>query len=274
MKTIVDSGTANSLNWKEILKFKDLLWNLSMRDVLIRYKQTVIGLVWAIIRPLINIVIFGFLSLFIQQTADVTQRFMQVSAGVIIWNLISASITDSSGSILNNANILTKVYFPKIIIPLSSLTVCLIDFLISLVILFIMRLVFIGAPGIEILLLPFVVLYALLFSFSIGLFFATLNVKYRDVKFVLPFLLQIGFYVCPVFISTAFYLDKLPNALDAVFLSNPLVTIVDGFKFCFLGEPIKIPALYMGIGFGITVLTLIFSLRYFVKFEKTFADHI
>lgn len=274
MKTIVDSGTANSLNWKEILKFKDLLWNLSMRDVLIRYKQTVIGVVWAIIRPLINIVIFGFLSLFIQQTADVTQRFMQVSAGVIIWNLISASITDSSGSILSNANILTKVYFPKIIIPLSSLTVCLIDFLISLVILFIMRLVFIGAPGIEILLLPFVLLYALLFSFSIGLFFATLNVKYRDVKFVLPFLLQIGFYVCPVFISTGFYLDKLPNALDAVFLSNPLVTIVDGFKFCFIGEPMQIPALYMGIGFGITVLTLIFSLRYFVKFEKTFADHI
>ena len=161
-----------------------------------------------------------------------------------------------------------------VIIPLSSLTVCMIDFFISFVILFVLRIVVLGMPGVEMLLIPLIVLYALLFSFSIGLFFATLNVKYRDVKFVLPFLLQIGFYVCPVFISTQTYLSKLPNVLDAIFLSNPLVTIIDGFKYCFLGQPMQVPMLYMGIGFGITVLTMVFSLKYFVKFEKTFADHI
>jgi lipopolysaccharide transport system permease protein len=274
MRTIIESNTKSILDLREIFRFKDLLWNLSKRDVLVRYKQTFIGVVWAIIRPLINIVIFGFLSQFIEQTDNMAERFIQVSAGVIIWNLIATSITDSSSSILSNANILTKVYFPKIIIPLSSLTVCMIDFLISLVILLVFRFAFIGAPGAEIFLLPLVILYTLLFSFSIGLFFATLNVKYRDVKFILPFLLQIGFYVCPVFISTGFYLEKLPTSLDMIFLSNPLVAIVDGFKYCFLGEPMRLPAINIFIGIGITILLLFSSMNYFVKFEKTFADHI
>jgi len=274
MKTIIDSKSVSMLDIKEIYRFKDLLWNLSKRDILIRYKQTFIGVLWAIIRPFISIVIFGLLSQFIEHTTDVSERFVQVSAGVIIWGLISTSISDTSNSILSNSNILTKVYFPKIIISLSSLTVCLIDFLISFLILLIIRIFVLGIPGIEMLLLPFIVAYALLFSFAVGLFFATLNVKYRDVKFVLPFLLQIGFYVCPVFLTTGFYLEKLPESLKPLFLANPLVSIVEGFKYCVLGQPLQVPTIYFGIGLGISFLLLIFSLRYFMKFEKTFADFI
>lgn len=274
MKTIIDSKSVSKLQLSEVFRYRDLLWNLSRRDVLIRYKQTFVGVAWAVIRPLVNIVIFGFLAQFIEQSPNITLKFMQVSAGVIIWGLISSSINDSSNSVISNANILTKVFFPKLIIPISSLTVCLIDFAISFAILFLLRLFLIGLPGPEIVLLPAFIAYALLFSFSVGLYFSALNVKFRDVKFVIPFLLQIGFYVVPVFLSTSFYLQKLPVFLKSLFLLNPLVTIVEGFKYAFLGDSFSVPAEYVVGGFAITLLLLVFSLRYFVKFEKTFADYI
>lgn len=242
--------------------------------MLIRYKQTVIGVLWALIRPLINILIFGLIAQFIERSASLSDKFITVSAGVVLWTLISTAISDISNSMIANSNILTKVYFPKIIIPLSSLTVCLIDFFISFVILFIFRLIYLGMPGLEILLLPVFVIYALLFSFSIGLFFASLNIKYRDVKFVIPFLIQIGFYVCPIFLSVGFYMDKLPESLEPIFLLNPLVTIIQGFKYSFLGEPFMVPITYALGSFAITFVLLFFSVRYFVKFEKTFADFV
>ena len=123
MRTIIESNSKSILDLREIFRFKDLLWNLSKRDVLVRYKQTFIGVVWAIIRPLINIVIFGFLSQFIEQTDNMAERFIQVSAGMVIWGLISTSVTDISNSIVSNSSILTKVYFPKLIIPISSIIV-------------------------------------------------------------------------------------------------------------------------------------------------------
>lgn len=274
MKTIIDSKSASFIDLKEILRFKDLWWNLSKRDVLIRYKQTFIGVLWAIIRPLINIVIFGLISQFVERSASISDRFIHVAAGMILWTLISTAITEISNSMIANSNILTKVYFPKIIIPLSSLTVCLIDFFISFVILLVLRIIYLGAPGLEILLAPIFVLYALLFSFSIGLFFASLNIKYRDVKFIIPFLVQIGMYVCPVFISLGFYLEKLPANFHGVFLINPLVSIVEGFKFSFLGQPLGVPPLYFISSIIITLILFVISLRYFVKFEKSFADFV
>lgn len=274
MKTIIDSRSASFLDVKEILRFKDLLWNLSKRDVLIRYKQTFIGVLWAVIRPLINILIFGLIAQFIERSPSLSDKFLTVSAGVVLWTMISTAISDISNSMIANSNILTKVYFPKIIIPLSSLTVCLIDFSVSFAILLIFRLFYLGMPGPEIFLLPLFVFHALLFSFSIGLMFSSLNIKYRDVKFIIPFLIQIGFYVCPVFLSLTFYLTKLPDNIEPVFLLNPLVSIVQGFKYSFLGEPLNIPMVYIFGSLGVTMVMLFLSVRYFVKFEKTFADFV
>lgn len=242
--------------------------------MLIRYKQTFIGVLWAVIRPLINILIFGLIAQFIERSASLSDKFVTVSAGVVLWTMISTAISDISNSMIANSNILTKVYFPKIIIPLSSLTVCLIDFAVSFALLFIFRLIYFGMPGPEIFLLPLFLLHALLFSFSIGLMFSSLNIKYRDVKFIIPFLIQIGFYVCPIFLSLDFYLSKIPDSLEPVFLLNPLVSIVQGFKYSFLGEPLHIPTIYMLGSLCITLLLLLFSVRYFVKFEKTFADFV
>ncbi len=274
MKTVIDSASTSGFSISEISRFKNLLWNLSKRDVLVRYKQTAVGFVWAIAKPLINIVIFGFFSQFIEQTNDVSERFINVSAGVIIWGLISNSITDISNSILSNSNILTKVYFPKLIIPISSLLVCIIDFAISFVILLVCKIIVSGFPGWEFFLFPIFLIYGMIFSFAIGLFFATLNVKYRDIRFLLPFLLQAGFYITPVFLSTNFYMTKLPESVKPFFLANPLMTVIDGFKYCFLGQPMQIIPIYFMSGILITFFLLIFSFKYFTKFEKTFADFI
>lgn len=274
LKTVIDSGSTGRLSLSEIIRFKGLLWNLSMRDVLVRYKQTTIGVLWAIVRPAINIAIFVFFSQFIEGGTDLNARIVNVGAGIIIWTLISTSVTDVSNSLLSNSNILTKVYFPKLIIPLSTLTVCLIDFMISFIILTICKIIVGGMPGPEFLLFPVFVLYGLLFSFSVGLIFATLNVKYRDIKFLLPFLLQIGFYVCPVFLSSSFYLEKLPASLKPIFLMNPLVTVIEGFKYCFTGKPYELEIIYVVSGLVITIVMGLFGLRYFTKFEKTFADYI
>ncbi|MBS1637654.1 MAG: ABC transporter permease [Bacteroidetes bacterium] len=275
MKTVIDSTRAGKLNWREILNYTGLFRYLSLRDVLVRYKQTWAGLLWAIIRPLIQIVIFGFLNLIIQKNADYKNAFLFVSSGVIMWQLISTAITDISNSLVSNSNILTKVYFPKILLPASSLLVCLIDFAIAFVIFVVMFLILKGAPGWEILFLPLVLIYAIVFCFAVGMLFATMNVKYRDVKFVLPFILQIAFYISPVFLTTGFYLERnVPEILKDIYMLNPLVTILDGFRFCFFGgEAIHSVPLFLG-SVGITLLLLIFSVRYFLRFEKTFADFI
>ena len=275
MKTIVDSAKAGKLNWQEITRFAGLFRYLSLRDVLVRYKQTWAGFLWAIIRPLVQIVIFGFLSQFIERSNNYGDKFLFVASGVIIWQLISTTITDTSNSLINNANILTKVYFPKILLPASSLLVCLIDFAIALVIFLIMFFTLKGMPGYEIVFLPFILIYAIVFCFSIGLFFATLNVKYRDIKFLLPFILQIGFYVSPVFLSTEFFMKlHVPQFLKYLFLLNPLVGIIDGFRFCFFGgTAIYDLPLFLG-SIGITALLLIIGLRYFYRFEKSFTDYI
>lgn len=276
MKTVIDSTRAGRLNWKELTRYGGLFRYLSLRDVLVRYKQTWAGLMWAVIRPVVQIVIFGFLNLFIQRSDNYQDAFLFVASGIIIWQLVSTAITDISNSLVSNANILTKVYFPKILLPASSLMVCLIDFAIALAIFLVMFFILKGAPGYEIIFLPFVLMYAMVFCFALGLFFATLNVKYRDIKLLLPFILQIAFYVSPVFLSTTGFFLKLniPVFLKDLFLLNPLVGILDGFRFCFFGgEAIQSVPLFLG-SVGITILFLIIGLRYFYRFEKSFADYI
>ncbi len=274
MKIVIRADRPVHINLAELLTFKDLVWNLAKRDILIRYKQTVMGVLWAVIRPLVNIVIFGFLSQLIEHNQNIAEKLVTVSAGIIIWGLISSCINETSNSILNNSAILSKVYFPKLVLPISSMAVCLVDFFISLLILILLKLFFIGMPGIEFLILLPVIFYALFFSLAVGLWFAALNVKYRDIKFIIPFLLQVGFYLCPVFLSISFYTSKLPGWLAHIFMASPLTGIIELFKYSFLGIPLQLPLLDMLFGIVFTILLFAFSLRYFVKFEKTFADYI
>ena len=275
MKTVITSTDKSFLNISELKRYGGLFKYLSLRDVFVRYKQTWVGFGWSIIRPLINIAIFGTLSFLMDRKVNFVDNFLMVSMGVVFWQLLSTAISDVSNSLVSNANILTKVYFPKIILPASSLLVCFIDFLIAFVLFFILFVIFKGLPTWHFIFLPLVILYGLVFSFSIVLIFSTASVKFRDVKFILPFVLQILFYASPVFLSSEFVLNlHMPDALKVIYQINPFVFIINAFKFCFYGCFQNFSITYMVISFGITLLTLFASIRYFLNFEKSFADFI
>ena len=275
MKTVITSTDKSFLNISELKRYGGLFKYLSLRDVFVRYKQTKVGFAWSIIRPIINVAIFGCLSYLVDRDGSFADKFIMVSAGIVFWQLISTALTDVSNALTANANILTKVYFPKLILPASSLFVCIIDFLIALAIFMIVFVVFKGLPPWQIVFLPLVVLYGILFSFSVGLFFATASVKYRDVKFILPFAIQILFYASPVFLRSDFILKlNLPEIIKTIYQLNPLVYILNAFKYCFYGQFDNFNLAFAIGSIVITVLLFVFSVRYFLNFEKSFADYI
>lgn len=275
MKTVITSEDRSFLNLRELKRYSGLFKYLSLRDVFVRYKQTWLGFGWSIIRPLINILIFGSLSYLLDRSQNFGDRFLMVSAGVVFWQLLSTAILDVSNSLISNSNILTKVYFPKLILPFSSILVCLIDFFIAFVIFLIFFFVFKGLPPWQIVFLPLVLAYGLIFSFGVGLIFATASVKYRDVKFILPFLIQILFYASPVFMTSSYILSlNIPHWIKVLYQLNPYVYILNAFKFCFYGSFDSYDPIYLFVSFGITCLVLIFAIRYFLNFEKSFADYI
>lgn len=275
MRTVVTSASGNSVNLAELQNFAGLLKYLSLRDVLVRYKQTWMGFAWSVVRPLINIAIFGTISYLIDPSGSFSGRFLEVSAAVIFWQLVSTATTEVSNSLTANSNILTKVYFPKLILPLSALLVSLLDFFIAFVIFMVLLILFRGAPPWQILLVPVAAAYAILFSFGLGLIAATASVRYRDVKFILPFLMQILFYASPIVMSSTFVLSKnLPGWMETVYQLNPLVFMVNAFKFCVFGAFDPVDPVYAAVSVLITLAMLLVAVSYFSKFERSFADYI
>ncbi|MDX2173408.1 MAG: ABC transporter permease [Bacteroidota bacterium] len=275
MKTVITSSDKSILNLGELKSYSGLFKYLSLRDVSVRYKQTKVGFAWSILRPIINIAIFGCLSILVDKSQSPSDKFLMVSAGIIFWQLISTAITETSNSLTANANILTKVYLPKLILPLSSLLVCIIDFFIAFTIFLIVFIIFKGLPAWQIVFTPFLLIYGLIFCFGLGLIFATASVKFRDVKFILPFIIQILFYASPVFLNTEFILKlNIPEFVKVIYQINPLVFMLDAFKYCIYGSFENFNVLYFCISFAITFLILVVSLKYFLNFEKSFADYI
>lgn len=275
MKTIITSSDRSVVNLTELKRYGGLFKYLSLRDVFVRYKQTWVGFGWSIIRPLINIAIFGCLSYLVDRSQNFSERFVLVSAGIVFWQLISTTITDVSNSLILNSNLLTKVYFPKLLLPFSSILVCLIDFFIAFVIFLLLFFMVEGLPPWQIVYLPLLILYTLVFCLGIGLIFATASVKYRDIKFILPFFIQILFYASPVFLTSEFVLNQpIPDVVKVIYQLNPLVFILNAFKYCFYGEFHNFSWMYAGISFALTGLIVLLAVRYFLNFEKSFADYI
>lgn len=273
-KIIIDAHLSSKFSLREILRYKNLLNNLARRDFLVRYKQAFAGIIWAIVRPLINILIFGYIASKINSNENTIINFLYVAAGMLLWQLFSSVFGDVSNSIINNANLFSKVYFPKIIIPISTILVCLVDFLISLIIL-VALFIFSGqAVHWQIILAPFFVILTLINGFGLGLYFATVNVKFRDVKFIVPVLLQFGMYVSPVIFSTNYYLERLPKWLHWLFCMNPMVGAIDGFKYCLFGGTAIYDWSYFLVSIGVSFLFLVIGIKYFYKFERNFVDYI
>ncbi|MES2568237.1 MAG: ABC transporter permease [Bacteroidota bacterium] len=259
---------------KDVLRYKSLLNNLAKRDFLVRYKQAHIGIAWALIKPLISTLVFGYIASKITTGRTTADSFLFVAAGMLLWQLFSNVFSEVSNSIVGNSNLFSKVYFPKIIIPISTIMVCLMDFLISLIIL--VSLFFIADRSIhwQIILAPLFVVLAVINGFGIGLFFATLYVKYRDVRFVVPILLQFGMYASPVVFASSYYLDRLPNSLHWLFCLNPMVGAIDGFKYSLFGGDAIYNLNYFLLSICVSFLFLFIGIRYFYKFERNFVDYI
>jgi lipopolysaccharide transport system permease protein len=276
-RIVLEAGSAERHYWRDLWNYRGLFWFLAWRDILVRYKQTAIGIVWSALRPLLTLAVMAFIGwLFESNLPDDVPRLLLVGAATLPWTFFSTAFSEASNSLIANSNLLTKVYFPRLIVPASTIIVCLIDFLIAFAILVLLMVAYQFMPDVRILLLPLFLLLALITALGSGLLIAALNVKYRDFRYIIPFIVQFGLYVSPVAFSSSdiYTSDRIPEALKFVYALNPMVGVIDGFRWCILGgeTALYLPGFLTSI--GISVLLLIAGIRYFRKTERGFADII
>lgn len=271
-RLVIEAGRSEKHYWRDVWRYRELFHVLAWRDLAVRYKQTVIGIAWALIRPLLNMVI---LTVIFGKIAKLPSEgnapyALMVFAGMLPWNFFSSALSESSNSLVGNANLISKVYFPRIIVPFASIVVAFVDFLISFAILLCLMLWYGFIPGIQILLLPAFALLAFLACWGPGLFITSLNVQYRDFRYIIPFLVQFGLYVSPVGFSSS----VIPEQWRLLYSLNPIVGVIDGFRWCILGgdNPFYWP------GFLLSLVIVIFfcwlGVHKFRKMERTFVDVI
>lgn len=268
---IIEPKKNISKYWSELWHYRELFYFFAWRDLVVRYKQTVIGIAWSVIRPLLTMIIFTivFGKIANLESKDIPYPIVIFSA-LLPWQLFSTSITESSNSIINNAGMISKIYFPRIIIPTSTLIVNIVDFLISLVILILIMVFYSFYPSWQIIFLPFFLVLALFTSLGAGLFLSALTVKYRDFRYIVPFITQLGLYISPIGFSS----NLIPDKWKLLYSINPMVGVIDGFRWCIYGSKINlyIPGFILSIVFSI--IMFIIGLWYFRRTEKTFADII
>lgn len=269
---IIEAGRAEKNYWRDLWRYRELFQVLAWRDISVRYKQTVIGVAWALIRPFLTMVVFTIIFGKVAKlpTEGTAPYALLVFAGMLPWTFFSTALAEASNSLIGNANLISKVYFPRLIVPTATVVVALVDFLISFTVLAAMMVWYQFLPGWQVLLLPAFVLLAFLASLGPGLWITALNVKYRDFRYIIPFLVQFGLYVSPVGFSSS----VVPEKWRLLYSLNPMVGVIDGFRWCLLrGESVIYwPGFYMSL--GVTVFFLWLGIRQFRKMEKTFADLI
>jgi lipopolysaccharide transport system permease protein len=269
---IIEAGRAEKNYWRDLWRYRELFQVLAWRDISVRYKQTIIGVAWAVIRPFLTMVVFTVIFGKVAKlpTEGTAPYALLVFAGMLPWTFFSTALAEASNSLIGNANLISKVYFPRLIVPTATVVVALVDFLISFTVLAAMMVWYQFLPGWQILLLPVFILIAFLASLGPGLWITALNVKYRDFRYIIPFLVQFGLYVSPVGFSSS----VVPEQWRLLYSLNPMVGVIDGFRWCILrGEsPIYWPGFYLSL--AVTAFFLWLGIRQFRKMEKTFADLI
>lgn len=271
-ETILEAGRAERNYWRDLWRYRELFQVLAWRDVAVRYKQTVIGVLWAVLRPFLTMVVFTLIfSRIAKLPSEGSAPYpLMVFAGMLPWTFFSTALSDASNSLVANSNLVSKVYFPRLIVPTATILVAFIDFAIGLVILATMMVWYRFVPGPEVLLLPVLVVLAFLAALGPSLWITALNVKYRDFRYVIPFLVQFGLYVSPVGFSSGI----VPPQWRLIYSLNPLAAVIDGFRWCLLGgqTPIYWPGVLVGL--AVVALTLGIGLRQFRRLERSFADLI
>jgi len=266
----VEARGAERQYWKDLWRYRELFYFLAWRDILVRYKQTVVGVAWAVIRPLLTMValtfVFGKLA---KMPSGGVPYPILVFCGMLPWQFFAAAFAESGNSLVSNAGMITKVYFPRLVVPVSSVITSFVDFLISGVLMVFMMLYFGYMPGPSLLILPAFVALAFATAFGAGLWVSALMVRYRDFRYIIPFVVQFGLYVSPVGFSSS----VVPEEWRMLYSLNPMVGVIDGFRWAILGDAnIYWPGLWISVA-GVALM-IVSGIWYFRKTEKTFADVI
>lgn len=271
---IIEAGQGERHYWADLWRYRELFGFLAWRDILVRYKQTVIGIAWAVIRPLLTILIgaavFGTLA---KLPSDGVPYAIMVCAGTLPWYFFSSALSESVSSLVGNANLISKVYFPRMILPASAVVVAFVDFAIAMVILAGLMIWYDMMPTWRLLALPLFTLLAFVTAMGPGLLFTALNVKYRDFRYIIPFVVQFGQFVSPVFYSTSVIQERFGDWGRLIVSINPIVGVIDGFRWAICGTT----EIHWGSFVISSLLSLVFlvvGIKYFRHTERTFADVI
>ena len=268
---IIEAGRTEKQYWQDLWRYRELFYFLAWRDILVRYKQTAIGIVWALIRPFLTMVVFtvvfGQLAKLPSEGAPYP---ILVFSAMLPWQFFSNSLSECSNSLIGNANLLSKVYFPRLVVPTSAVVVSFVDFMISGINLLGLMAWYNFVPTWRILTLPLFIGVAFAASMGAGLWLASLNVQYRDFRFIVPFVVQFGLYISPVGFSSTI----VPEKWRFLYSLNPMVGVIDGFRWAILGgnSQLYLPGFILSM--ALVVLLLVSGIWYFRKMERTFADVI
>ncbi len=269
---IIEAGRTEGQYWRDLWKYRELFYFLAWRDILVRYKQTIIGMAWALLRPFLTMIVFTFVfgNLAKLPTEGTAPYPILVFAGLLPWQFFSGALSECSNSLINNANLLSKVYFPRLIVPTSAVIVSFVDFMISGIILLGLMAYYNFIPDWRILTLPLFIVIAFAASIGAGLWLAALNVEYRDFRIIVPFIVQFGLYISPVGFSSQI-VDQKWRLLYSL---NPMVGVIDGFRWAILGGESKIYLPGFALSTALVILLLLSGIWYFRRMERTFADVI
>lgn len=268
---VIEPKKSSGTFLKELWAYRELFYFLAWRDILVRYKQTIIGIAWALIRPLLTMIVFTIIFGKIAKLPSGGAPYpIMVFAAMLPWQFFATSFAEAGNSLIANANMISKVYFPRLVMPVSAVIVSFVDFLISFVILLILMLWYGFVPEVRIVMLPLFVLIAFAASMAGGLWIAALNVRYRDFRYIIPFIVQFGLYISPV----GFTSSIVPEKWRLLYSLNPMVGVIDGFRWAILGGDYQLYWPGFILSLVLVVIILVTGIVYFRKTEKTFADVI
>jgi lipopolysaccharide transport system permease protein len=271
IELVIEAGRTERQYWKDLWRYRELFYFLAWRDILVRYKQTAIGIAWALIRPFLTMVIFTVVfGTLAKLPAEGAPYPILVFAAMLPWQFFANALSECSNSLITNANLISKVYFPRLIVPTSAVIVSFVDFLVSGMILLGLMAWYDFVPSWRILTLPLFIMIAFAAAIGGGLWLSALNVKYRDFRYIVPFIVQFGLYVSPVGFSSSI----VPEQWRLIYSLNPMVGVIDGFRWAILGGEAKLYWAGFTLSVGLVMLLFVSGIWYFRKMERSFADVI
>ena len=272
---LIEPGRAEKNYWRDLWRYRELFYFLAWRDILVRYKQTVIGIAWAVVRPLLATIIFTVIGKVAgMKSSDEMPRALVVMAAMLPWQFFSTAMTEASNSLIGNANLISKVYFPRLVVPAGAVITSFVDFLITLGLMAVTMAWYHFLPDWHLVVLPAFILLAFGAAFGSGLWLCALNVEYRDFRYIVPFIAQFGIYVSPVIFTREEIKHKLGETFATFYALNPMVGVIDGFQWSLLRGQTALDTGELLTSIAVVIVLVVSGIWYFRKMERTFADVI